>query len=122
MEPKGTLSILGTGNIGRAIAIGVTASKCFAPGDVILTRRKVQALEDLGRQGFQTQSDNRDAVRRSEIVIVAVEPQQLDGLLADIAGDLDPERHLLISRGNDVNQFDYLRLSMLYYYLRTNLR
>ena len=32
------------------------------------------------------------------------------------------ERHLLISRGNDVNQFDYLRLSMLYYYLRTNLR
>lgn len=30
------------------------------------------------------------------------------------------ERHLLISKGNDINQFDYLRMSMLYYYLRSN--
>ena len=29
------------------------------------------------------------------------------------------ERHLLIAKGNHINQFDYLRLSMLYYYLRT---
>lgn len=29
------------------------------------------------------------------------------------------ERHLLISKGNDVNQFDYLRLSMLYYTVRS---
>ena len=30
------------------------------------------------------------------------------------------EYHLLIAKGNDVNQFDYLRLSMLYYYFRSN--
>ncbi len=30
------------------------------------------------------------------------------------------ERHLLIAKGNHINQFDYLRLSMLYYYMRSN--
>jgi hypothetical protein len=30
------------------------------------------------------------------------------------------ERHLLIAKGSHINQFDYLRLSMLYYYFRSN--
>ena len=30
------------------------------------------------------------------------------------------ERHLLIAKGYDISQFDYLRLSMLYYYFRSN--
>jgi pyrroline-5-carboxylate reductase len=36
-------------------------------------------------------------VRRADIVVAAVEPHQLDGLLQEIAADLDPARHLLIS-------------------------
>ena len=53
--------------------------------------------DDLAGEGFPVQSDNRDAVRRAETVIVAVEPQQLDALLDEIGPDLDPARHLLIS-------------------------
>jgi pyrroline-5-carboxylate reductase len=91
-----TLAILGTGNIGRAIATGL-AVDLFQPADIILTRRKLQYLEDLAETGFRVQADNRDAVERAEIVVLAVEPQQLDPLLEEISDVVDPERHLLIS-------------------------
>jgi pyrroline-5-carboxylate reductase len=91
------LAILGTGNIGRAMALGVSRAAVYPPADIILTRRRVERLDDLRQQGFAVQSDNRDAVRRARVVVAAVEPQQLDELLREIAPDLDPARHVLVS-------------------------
>ena len=91
------IAILGTGNIGRAIATGLVDARVFDHGEMILTRRNVARLDDLGGAGFRVQTDNIDAVRRSNCILAAVEPQQLDGLLDEIAPAIDPERHLLIS-------------------------
>jgi pyrroline-5-carboxylate reductase len=91
------LAILGTGNIGRAMAVGLVKRGRFEPGQMILTRRKVGRLEDLADRGYRTTSDNLEAIDAAPIVIVAVEPQQLNGLLLEIGPRLDPERHLLIS-------------------------
>jgi len=97
MAGRDKLAILGTGNIGRAMALGVSRATVYAPGDIILTRRRADRLGDLADQGFDVQSDNRDAVRRATVVVVAVEPQQLDDLLREIAPDLDAGRHVLVS-------------------------
>jgi pyrroline-5-carboxylate reductase len=91
------LAILGCGNIGRAIAVGLADSGRIPPAGMVLTRRKSERLDDLAARGFQTQADNRDAVRRAAWVLIAVEPGQLDALLAEIAGELDAERHVLVS-------------------------
>jgi pyrroline-5-carboxylate reductase len=109
MESSARLAILGTGNIGRAMALGVVRAGRFEPGELILTRRRAELLSDLAGQGFHTQSDNRDAVRRAPTVILAVEPQQLDALLREIAPDLDPARHLLISVVSGAGIRDVLR-------------
>ena len=97
MGTKARLAVIGTGSIGRAIALGFVGAGRFDPDHITLTRRKTHLLADLAGQGFQTQSDNRDAVKRADIVFVAVEPQQIDGVLEEIAADLDPRRHLLVS-------------------------
>jgi pyrroline-5-carboxylate reductase len=97
MQATPDLAILGAGNIGRALALGITAAGRLAPDRIVLTRRRVDLLEDLRERGFPVQADNRDAVRRANTVLVAVEPQQLDGLLDEIADELTPERHVLIS-------------------------
>ena len=97
MKATARLAILGAGNIGRAVALGLSSAGKFKPAEMILTRRKVEALEDLADQGFGVTSDNHEAVRQAQTVIVAVEPHQLDGLLQEIAPDLDPEQHLLVS-------------------------
>jgi len=97
VESNARLAILGTGNIGRAIALGLVSAGRYDSGQVILTRRKVHLLKELAQRGFTTLDDNREAVRQATIVVVAVEPHQLDGLLQEVAPDLDPARHLLIS-------------------------
>ncbi|MCP3979191.1 MAG: pyrroline-5-carboxylate reductase [bacterium] len=104
------LAILGTGNIGRAIALGL-AGNGFEPQEIIVTRRRVERLDDLASRGFVVQSDNRDAVRRAAIVIAAVEPQQLDGLLDEIRPDLDPQKNLLISVVSGAGIDDIARLT-----------
>lgn len=91
------LAILGTGNIGRAIATGLAGAGVFSEEEMVLTRRNAAMLDDLAARGFSVRSDNPGAVREADCLIVAVEPQQLDALLREIATEIDPRRHLLIS-------------------------
>ena len=91
------LAILGAGNIGTAIARGLVRADGYAPADFILTRRHPEALESMAADGFGVQTDNGDAVRRSDTVILAVQPQQLDDLLEEIKHELDAQRQLLVS-------------------------
>lgn len=92
-----TLAILGGGNIGTAIAEGLRRANRLPPERIILTRRKAHLLAPLAGRGFAVQADNRDAVARADVVMVAVDPQHLDALLVEIAPVLDPSRHVLVS-------------------------
>ena len=91
------IAIVGAGNIGRAIAEGLAAAGSHTPADIRVTRRRADRLADLAARGFRVSSDNRAAVAASDTVLVAVQPQHLDDLLAEIAPGLDATRHLLIS-------------------------
>lgn len=91
------IAIIGAGNIGSAIADGLEASGRFSPPEITLTRRKIHLLDGQKERGFNVTSDNRQAVRDSEVVILAIEPQQIDGVLEEIAPELDASRHTLIS-------------------------
>lgn len=97
MHTKHRITIIGAGNIGTAIANGLADSGRFAPADITLTRRSTKALDAMKERGFSVDADNRAAVRRSDVVLVAVEPQQIDAVLQEIAPDLKPGQHVLIS-------------------------
>ncbi len=97
MATSRTLTIIGAGNIGRALAQGLVAKGINGPGEVTLTRRQLDRLDDLAARGFATTSDNLAGVKASDTIVVAVEPQQLDGVLDEIAPALDPNRHVLVS-------------------------
>jgi len=97
MEKHLKIAILGAGNIGSAIAEGLHDSGAFDTAGIILTRRNLAHLSSLAEKGFVIQSDNRKAVRESELIIIAVEPQQLDPLLEEIAADVDEKKHVIIS-------------------------
>jgi pyrroline-5-carboxylate reductase len=93
----GRLAILGGGNIGLALARGLTAARRYRPSRITITRRQVNMLEQAGREGYRVQRDNHSAVRGARVVIVAVQPQQLATVLAEIQGDLRPGVHVLVS-------------------------
>ena len=96
---KGTkrTAILGSGNIGLSLAKGLVKANYCLPVDITLTRRNVGRLADVAEKGFQVGSDNYAAAAAASIVILAVLPQQLDNLLEEIDGAIDPAKHLVIS-------------------------
>jgi pyrroline-5-carboxylate reductase len=93
----GRLAILGGGNIGLALARGLVAAGLYLPDRITITRRQASLLEPLRGEGYTVHADNHDAVGNARIVVIAVQPQQLEDLLHAIRGDLVPAAHLLIS-------------------------
>lgn len=94
---KQVLSIIGAGNLGLAIAKGLVESKALAAEQIHLTRRKQRLLDAYGEAGYVTSADNKQAAARSDMIIVAVEPHQLDGVLKEIRPALDGSRHTVVS-------------------------
>jgi pyrroline-5-carboxylate reductase len=91
------LAILGTGNIGAAIAEGLVESGRYSADRITLSRRRVELLEPFRARGFTIAASNREAVRGADVLLIAVEPQQIDGLVREIAPDLNAGRHVVIS-------------------------
>lgn len=91
------IAILGAGNIGQALALGWVAAGHRAASEILLTRRNAEALQPLAEEGFRTSTDNRAAVGQADVIVLAVQPRQLPGLLEEVRDALDPERHLLVS-------------------------
>lgn len=91
------VAILGCGNIGMAIANGLVKSGMYKSSQLYLTRRSEEALKKFFERGFQTTFNNVDAVRNSDIVIIAVTPQQMDGVIEEIRNVLDEKRHVVLS-------------------------
>lgn len=97
MDTNIKVAILGTGNIGLSLARGLVKSAYSAPQNIILTRRNLQHLTVETEQGYQVSDQNYRAVSASSIIILAVLPQQLNILLDEIKGAIDPDKHLIIS-------------------------
>ena len=91
------IAIIGGGNLGTAIAKGLVASGKIAPGSVAITRRSVHLLEGLRQEGFDVGKENRQAVQAARVVLIAVRPSQLNGVLREIAPDLRAQEQVLIS-------------------------
>jgi pyrroline-5-carboxylate reductase len=89
------LAILGTGNLGKAIAHGLVQNRAYT--QIILTRRDLSSLESFtAYPQLQLLSDNAEAARQSDILLLCVQPPQLPALLEEIKPCLT-DKHVLIS-------------------------
>lgn len=96
------VAILGGGNIGQALARGLVASGYCRPEDISVTRRHVDLLSELADRGYHVMSDNAAAVRDASLVVLAVQPRQIVGLLQEIREAVEPDQHLVVSVVSDV--------------------
>ncbi len=97
MEKKRNVAILGAGNIGLSIAEGLESSKLYKPGNIFLTRRRNELLNSYKQKGFNISKSNSNAVKNSDIIIIAVQPQQLNELIEEIKPLINLENHIVIS-------------------------
>ena len=104
------IAILGSGNIGSAIAKGFILSTMIKPEQIILTRRKTKLLINFEKKGCMVINNNCQAVKKSDIIIIAVPPQQTKELLQEINSDLNPKKHIIISLVSGVTTNEILRI------------
>lgn len=91
------IAVIGGGNLGASIADGLIASGFSKPAELTVTRRNVSALSRFSGKGCKVHSDNRKAVRESEIIILAVKPYNYADIIKEIKPVLDGKKHLIVS-------------------------
>jgi len=109
---QGRIAVLGGGNLGKAIAIGLASTDQYDADRIFVTKRKLHGVADLEELGIQTTSNNREAVKSSELILLCVQPKQLEYLLIEIRDVLDPEKHVLVSTITGVSIRDIARLTL----------
>src|SRR5690606_42152656 len=91
------IAIIGGGNLGAAIAEGLIKSNFTKPKNITITRRNTEPLAYLCKQGVKVTSDNEEAIRESEVVIVAVKPYNVREILNGLKHCFNPRKHILVS-------------------------
>jgi pyrroline-5-carboxylate reductase len=90
------IAILGGGRIGEALLSGLLSSGWRDAGEITITSRSDERLAELHeRYGAEATADNVAAVTGAGLVVVAVKPQDIDGLLAEIGQHLTIEQTLV---------------------------
>jgi len=88
MNPR--LAILGGGVMGEALLAGALGSG-WTPDDVVVTEPYPARAADLtARYGVRCVTGSAQQVSEADVVIVALKPKDVGGVLAEIAGSLRP--------------------------------
>ncbi len=92
------IAIIGLGNIGSAIANGLLSSNAIAATNLIVSDINQDSLTTLKNTypDIQTTLNNKEAVDKADVVIVAVKPWLVEPVLSDLSDILNSEK-LLVS-------------------------
>jgi pyrroline-5-carboxylate reductase len=91
METK-KIAIIGAGNMGGAIAVGLVKSGAMNASDIFVGDKNEKVLEGMKALGINTFSDNKEAVKNAEVVIVAVKPWLIKTVVDDLKSALSPKQ------------------------------
>ena len=94
-----SIAIIGGGNLGKAIAEGML-TQGFPASKLTVTRQRTELLSALKDKNVNVTSDNVEAVKNSEIVIITVKPYQIASVLNEISSEFSKDK-LLISAVSD---------------------
>ena len=100
-----TLGFIGLGNMAKAMIGGILAKGLMGPNEIIgtaateTTRAKV-----ANKYGIQTRSSNEAVAKDADIIILAVKPQYLKVVIADIMDSVDDSKIIVsIAAGKTIN-------------------
>ena len=87
------LAVVGVGTLGEALVSGLLRRGDLVTGDVAGSVRHEASLARVReRLGIDASLDNREVVRGRDVVLLAVKPQNVDGVLREIADVVGPSQ------------------------------
>ncbi len=99
---QASLAFIGAGNMASAL-FGGLVQRGYAPSSIMAADPSLDCLSRAADMGIGTTRDNGAAIEFAEIVILAVKPQALQGVLQPLRDILLRRRPLLLSIAAGVN-------------------
>ncbi len=91
------IAIIGCGNLGQAILKGLLDERTFPFGNLTATKRKTESIKHYEALGVTVTDDNVEAIKTSEIIILALKPYNILTVLKSFAPHLAPKKHVIVS-------------------------
>lgn len=80
------IGVLGAGNMGTALIAGIVKASIVEPRQITAVRRNSDALDELAKTyAINTTKSNCELVTSNEIIILAVKPQMMTDVLAEVS-------------------------------------
>ncbi|SDP86982.1 pyrroline-5-carboxylate reductase [Actinopolyspora xinjiangensis] len=86
-----TIAVLGAGKIGESLLSGLINAG-YSPEDLLFTERYQQRADELSERYGVRGADLPDAVRRADVLVVSVKPQDIEALLDETAEIVTPDK------------------------------
>lgn len=93
------ISIIGAGNMGGAIAKGLSKGKLVQAKDIVCTAKTQATLNKLRNfdSEFQLTTDNLSAIEGADVIILAVKPWIMKDIIAEIRPKLQLNQQIIVS-------------------------
>ncbi len=89
------ITIIGGGNLGKAIAEGLISSAFCKPSAITITKRNINDLSPLKLKGVMVLNDNKLAINKADIILLCVKPFQAKEVLHEISKTLKPNQIII---------------------------
>ena len=78
------IAIIGIGNMGKALTYGLLRHRTISPSNLILSDPTFADLVHFKKLSVKLTSDNKEAAKNADVIILAVKPQIILSVLEDI--------------------------------------
>ncbi len=95
MSESWTLGFVGAGVMAEVLITGALSGGGFSPERVIGSDPNPSRREQLAARGVRVSAQNAEVVRAADLVVLAVKPQSLPQVFAELGGQIPPEVPLL---------------------------
>src|SRR5260370_29004127 len=90
------LGFIGAGNMGEALFKGLLSTGAAKPEQIIVSARRPERVQELVKAYGVRGGSNAEVARASDVVVLAVKPQNLDQALRRLSSHLSREK-LIVS-------------------------
>jgi pyrroline-5-carboxylate reductase len=90
------IGIIGCGNMGEVILSGMLASNIASAKEICVSDKDSAKLDQLKNEyGIEATFNNSNVAKESDVIIVAVKPQEIDEALTEISGRIEAGKMLI---------------------------
>ena len=102
-----TIGFIGLGNMAKAMIGGILQKGLMGPNEIIGTARTEETCQKVEEKfGIQTRSSNEAVAKEADIIVLAVKPQFLKVVIADIMDSVDENKLVVsIAAGKTISWF-----------------